>query len=421
MKHLAIHLFFFKAIVTKAFNLPNPSIRSTLHLKVKLDSVNCSRRSLINTVLLSPVIAPLPSLAEPSKRLTAYLIDSTIPPTLYPLKAKREAAVLKGLGSGSGTPKIPYTDNRLTTNNVLNKALKGVIKLSEPEEIIQSFVFLGVNYEESEDGKLAEALIEDIIKARAMKDTGIGLAFAPLSAQPFLEEYLKKGDEDSLLESVEKVGISKETMLYYIPVLRLARKKGLSLIALLPEVEDRKMVRKEGLQSLDIEKRADYVIDAEGFINLTQDPKFRLYTDKSMMIDFKPVNKKDTPGDFFAERILVDEAIATSVAKWAISRPPDALVIIIQDIKNVRYMGGANGRIPRIYKSFLPDSKVSEESVTSILINPSAKETLSQSRFLRLEIGTSPQNIQYQTKIADYLWFSTIPKVNLIPRMMNPL
>jgi len=97
------------------------------------------------------------------------------------------------------------------------------------------------------------------------------------------------------------------------------------------------------------------------------------------------------------------------------------LVIIIQDIKNVRYMGGANGRIPRIYKSFLPDSKVSEESVTSILINPSAKETLSQSRFLRLEIGTSPQNIQYQTKIADYLWFSTIPKVNLIPRMMNPL
>merc|ERR1719491_335797 len=148
MKHLAIHLFFFKAIVTKAFNLPNPSIRSTLHLKVKLDSVNCSRRSLINTVLLSPVIAPLPSLAEPSKRLTAYLIDSTIPPTLYPLKAKREAAVLKGLGSGSGTLKIPYTDNRLTTNNVLNKALKGVIKLSEPEEIIQSFVFLGVNYEE---------------------------------------------------------------------------------------------------------------------------------------------------------------------------------------------------------------------------------------------------------------------------------
>ena len=47
------------------------------------------------------------------------------------------------------------------------------------------------------------------------------------------------------------------------------------------------------------------------------------------------------------------------------------------------------------------------------------QETLSQSKFLRLEIGTAPTNWAYQTKIADYFWFSSMPKVNMLPRMMN--
>ena len=62
---------------------------------------------------------------------------------------------------------------------------------------------------------------------------------------------------------------------------------------------------------------------------------------------------------------------------------------------------------------------VDDDAVTTILINPSAQKTLSQSKFLRLEIGTGPSTIEYQTKVADYLWFSSIPKVNLLPRLMN--
>ena len=60
-----------------------------------------------------------------------------------------------------------------------------------------------------------------------------------------------------------------------------------------------------------------------------------------------------------------------------------------------------------------------EGAITTILLNPSAEETLSMSRFLRLEIGTTPRTLQYQTKVADYLWFSSMPKVNMLPRMMN--
>jgi hypothetical protein len=36
-----------------------------------------------------------------------------------------------------------------------------------------------------------------------------------------------------------------------------------------------------------------------------------------------------------------------------------------------------------------------------------------------LEIGTGPATLTSQAKIADYLWFSASPKVNLIPRLMN--
>merc|ERR1712127_619103 len=107
-----------------------------------------------------------------------------------------------------------------------------------------------------------------------------------------------------------------------------------------------------------------------------------------------------------------------AAAQWAPSRP-DALVAVVAPIPDVRFLGGINGRVPRVCRHLNPDSLVDEEAVTTILLNPNARETLSESRFMRLEIGTAPNNWTYQTKIADYLWFSSMPKVNMLPRMMN--
>ena len=128
--------------------------------------------------------------------------------------------------------------------------------------------------------------------------------------------------------------------------------------------------------------------------------------------------RKSPSANFFAERILVHEAAATTVSRWATSRP-DSLVVTVAPIPDVRFFWGMNGRVPRICKFLNPETLVTDEAVTTILLNPSAKETLSESRWLRLEIGTAPNNWEYQTKVADYLWFSSSPKVNMIPRMMN--
>ena len=158
---------------------------------------------------------------------------------------------------------------------------------------------------------------------------------------------------------------------------------------------------------------------------MTQEAKFKLYTDKSLLKDFTSTSSakdaattKAEQGNFFAERILVHEACATAISKWATSHP-DSLVVTIAPIPDVRFLGGINGRVPRICQYLNPNSLVDDEAVTTILLNPNAKETLSESKFLRLEIGTAPNNWTYQTKIADYLWFSSMPKVNMMPRMMN--
>lgn len=94
-------------------------------------------------------------------------------------------------------------------------------------------------------------------------------------------------------------------------------------------------------------------------------------------------------------------------------------MIILSAFERVRFLGGANGRVLRVYQFLSPDSKISEEAVTSILLNPTAKKTLSQNNYLRTVIGTAPEDRPYQTKVADYLWFSSAPQVNMLPRMMN--
>lgn len=404
----------------------------------------------------------------PGKRCTAYLVDSTIPPSLIPYRAAREAAILKNLGMGSGTPKSPFVEEDINLNNFMNKAVFGTVDAvmqvvgtgesaattsGKSGDNYQSFVFFGANFDDTytaspeklsgstnADADLAVSLLTDICKpsVRAKSNTAIGLAFAAQNSQDALNEYLssvngsrqeEEEKEKRVVEGLVASGADANLANRHLPIFRFAKRKRYPLLALAPNPSDLDTVKRGGLQSLDPARRDDYVADAQGFIALTQDPKFKLYTEKSLLKDFVPptssssaakdeASVKAEQGNFFAERILVHEACATAIAKWASSRP-DSLVVTIAPISDVRFMGGINGRIPRICRYANPDSLVDEDAVTTILLNPNAKETLSESQFLRLEIGTAPNNWAYQTKVADYLWFSSMPKVNMLSRMMN--
>lgn len=390
-------------------------------------------------------------LPQPAKRATAYLVDSTIPPTLVPFQASREAAILKQIGSGSGTRKTAFIEEEVNLNNFMNKGVFGTIELlqdltgndkvslsknaagelNKSKKTVNfdaSFVFLGMDYKDTsgQDATLAISLMTDILKPRRGLDSAIALDYIPQSLQSALDEYISSKDANSATDTVlERLTstlinnhVSAETIAQQLPILEFAKAKNLKLIACSPEFVDITTVRQEGIQNVNPERRSNYVVDSQGFIDWTQAPKNRMYTDKSLLKDFESQDPRDGPANFFGERILVHETMATTIAKYAVKHPK-TLVIGISQIKDVRFMGGPNGRVVRVCKALNPDMVVEEDAVTTILINPSAEETLSQSKFLRLEIGTAPSLLQYQTKVSDYLWFSTMPKVNMLPRLMN--
>ena len=400
----------------------------------------------------------------PAKRCTAYLVDSTIPPSLIPYRASREAAILKGLGMGMGTPKGPIIEDDINLNNVMNRAVygtfdavkgavEGVMGTGDTTSIrsgpnYQSFVFLGANFDDADtaspdkmagatnaDAALAVDLLTDICRPRERNgNTAIGMAFAPRSGQDTFDYYLLTKSASSLeeydlerkvVETLTALGANEELAERHLPIMKFAKKRGCALLALAPELSDLAIVQKSGLQSLDPTRREAYVADAQGFIALTQEPRFKLYTDKSLLKDFTAsssagddASMKSEQGNFFAERILVHEACATTISRWATSRP-NSLVVTIAPICDVRFLGGINARVPRICEHLNPNSLVDDEAVTTILLNPNAQETLSESKWPRLEIGTAPNNWTYQSKVADYLWFSSMPKVSMLPRMMN--
>lgn len=68
----------------------------------------------------------------------------------------------------------------------------------------------------------------------------------------------------------------------------------------------------------------------------------------------------------------------------------------------------------RIAKSF-----GGELPTKTILVNPTALDSLSDNRSLRLALEYA-DDLYAGKPLADYLWFSKSPKVNLIPRMLNP-
>lgn len=389
---------------------------------------------LIGTDTVALAADPSLTAYKPAKRPTAYRVDSTIPPTLLPIKnAGKEKRVLEALGRGSGTEKDAIVVDTVNLNNMLNKAVFGTVDAVESlsgqrkdESRVgpdySSFVCLGVPSKTSSvDIDLALSLLSTILQPRKSSQfaSALGLAICPYSTQPSLDAYAQgRASEEILLSDLAQAGVPEETTRLYEPLLRMAKSQGIELLALAPEAEDVKVTRTRGLQSVDPDRRAAYVVDPEGFVAVPNDPKYQLYADRSLFKDFEPLDSKDAIGNFFAERILVHEAAATAMASYAMKHP-ESLVAMVAPTPDLRFLGGMNGRIPRVCKAMNANSKVTDDAVTTILLNPTAEETLSRTRYLRLEIGTGPDTLPYQTKVADYLWFSSMPKVNMIPRLME--
>lgn len=393
------------------------------------------------------------SVFKAAKRPTAYRVDSTVPPTLLALNgAQEQTQTLKSLAGGSGTDKDAIIVDTVNLNNILNKAVFGTASAIQSQFIDKdtsktgmgyaSYVCLGVpRLTQGVDVELAASLLSNMVTASTKNknpNVAVGLHWAPLSTQSALDQYSSTGGSngiEALTAAMVQAGVPASTVELYAPLLQqtataTAATATTKLLALSPEYDDLALALKSGLQPLSAERRANYVIDQQGFIGMTELPQFKLYVDRSLLKDFDDAVDEGKPGkgnsgNFFAQRILLHETAATVCAQYAAAHQatsdgqPTPLVALVAPIPDLRYLvGGINGRLSRV-SNYLGMQKVSPNAVTTILLNPTAQETLSRSRYLRLEIGTGPATLDYQAKVADYLWFSASPKVNLIPRLMN--
>ncbi|KAL7575937.1 hypothetical protein ACA910_000733 [Epithemia clementina (nom. ined.)] len=426
-----------------------------------------SRRNVVGALTSSVVASSLSGVVvfpqsasatyKPAVRPLSYRVDSTIPPTLLSITPSQGESILAAIGRGSGTDKEAVLIDSINLNNMLNKAVFGAINSvssltsrdtqKKSKSWQASFCCLAMpSSTQPVDVALAQQVLQSLLrKSGGQGNTGLGLYFCPYSTQPVLDKYTRgELNDEKLQQMLLESGVSLETQQLYAPIFQYAQAtKSLDLIAMAPEVEDMITVRSKGLQFVNPERRAQYVVDAPGFIALPQDPRYKLYTDRSLAKDFTPmatstlttgaaaapVVLEDSFANFFSERILAHEAGATAVAQYAMSRVGGGggksssstmpLVTVLAPIADLRYLCGINGRIARICRALKPDCGVTDNAVTTILLNPTASDTLSRTRHLRLEIGTGPETLDYQTKVADFLWFSESPKVNLIPRLMN--
>lgn len=215
------------------------------------------------------------------------------------------------------------------------------------------------------------------------------------SFDAFFESSEDEASVDGLTATLLNADVSMNVITCQLPLLLWARSSRIPLIALAPLYTDLVKVRQNGLQSLDIATRETYVVDTKGFISMVQSPRFKLYTNKSLLKEYDASNfisrsgEDDDIANYFAEQILSDEAVATASAKWALlakTRSADkgnndnnSLMIILSAFERVRFLGGANGRILRVLQFLSPDEKISAEAVTSILLNPTAQVSLSHS------------------------------------------
>jgi hypothetical protein len=387
----------------------------------------------------------------PAVRPTVYRVDSTIPPTLLPVpKVQDQRGILRDLGRGLGTDKKEVFVDRINLNNMLQKAVYGTADAiksvtSSNKDVKRSpvsFVCFGQPMQPTQrDIDLTVSLIQSLFDKRLRQQksgssSAIGIAVLPCTSQSIVDDLVTGRMALSDLSNSSNNDDIQQLLPLYQPLFEYAIENKVPLIAMGLSKEDERAVKSQGIQNVNPTSRERYVKDPNGFIATTNDPKFKLYTDRSLLKDRLLLKSKNgetvSEGNYFAERILSHEAGATSVSQFAINNrndDDDCLIAIVAPINDVRYMGGINGRIPRVYK-FLSSNiesssdassneSISMNDITTILINPTAADTLSRTSRLRLEIGTGPDTIPYQTKIADYLWFTSSPPVNLLPRVMD--
>jgi uncharacterized iron-regulated protein len=262
----------------------------------------------------------------------------------------------------------------------------------EASLVCAEFVVCGEHHDLAADHRLEASLL------RAMADAAdrdgvplvLGLEMVERAFQSALDAYSARSISDAeLYTATEWATRWVWPWEQYLPILQLARDRGVGLVALNTDTEVLRRVPIEGLESLNPAQRASLVPDPEGFVSATTDPFFGRYTNAVIMPSFgvhvsqRYMDQRATQAGFFSARILRDEAMASRAVAAAGDRGR-ALVLVGAD--HVKYELGIERRMRR----YAALAGRPQARIETVLLSPTPADTLSASE-TRLALALGPE------------------------------
>jgi len=334
---------------------------------------------------------------SPSMRPQLYSVEYTNPPCLQPRSKIGEIGALKRL---SNVDILLVGDHSSDVDKAFETVLLDRMIQSNPKPITLGIVDFINN--DSDD-----------------------------NVQSALDEYIQSSDSieacDERLYNTLKSSVSVELFNSYKPMLHYAKSHKLKLVPFGTPVSINKRVLVNGLGALSEEEKAKYVPDLNGFVESVKQPGFRRYTDNVIIESFttKNVDKNVTPEQHFSLRILQDEAIAAKAASYSAANS-NQLLVLLSPLNRVIFGYGIYSRIKRYQQLYNAgkvevDAKpVEKESLLSLVINPTATDSLSAINQLQLTLGYG-KYLEESYVLSDFIWFSEYPMVKLLTRPKNPI
>ncbi|CAM9468980.1 unnamed protein product [Chrysoparadoxa australica] len=331
-------------------------------------------------------VAVQPQQQAQSPRPFVYRVDYTDPPVMVPYPTSLEGRAAKELAAAD-------------------------------------MVFLGHHRGEDADHQLEADIISRIAGSGRVV---VGLEMVEQQFQPALDAYIRK-DIGNLEEADARLKRDTEwderwawSIEGYLPVLHLARSRGMKLVALSPDTESLDKVLAKGLEALDPEDRERYVADPKAFVDYVKDPGFNVYANKVITPGFTAEAEEAglTRQNYFSARLLWDEAVASKAARTVAessARGKEQTLVVLQGLEHVKYGFGSSGRAQRLKLM----ERAEPLSVRTVLLNPTAEDSLSPTTNLRLALAYA-EDLYALKPLSNYVWYSTMPKPNQLTRMMDP-
>ena len=247
-------------------------------------------------------------------------------------------------------------------------------------------VWLGEHHNSLRDHELQISILQDLYRRWVDSENRplvVGLEAIQQRFQPVLDDYIAGNvDDETLFRETEWQTRWFWPFDRYLPVFRFCRDKKIPLMALSVDSESLERCEMGGLQHLTQQELKQYLPDANGFNSFTNTTAFREYiaynikSSYELHEDMGLLNKTvsgtllEKPisfSNFYASRILRDEAMATAAARW-VRKFPEGRFIGLVGSNHVKFSCGVPARTARLLQQ-------PTESAQSIMLNPTAIDT----------------------------------------------